>query len=338
MSSLLSPAVSVVIPVHQKGPYVQRALRSVFGQTMGRFEVIVIDDGSTDEAPQVLGEIADPRLVVHRQEKQGVSVARNCGIALAQAPWVAFLDADDEWLPEFLQSTLGIIESFPGVTAVFSNLWDHQVGRPMLSRVACQGPIVRDYFATLIKNNGMGMSSSSVVVSKAHVLGCGGFADGVAHYEDMDLWARLAWSGEVAFCPQSLAVYHSEVPGSASKNVREGITPYPAVLRTYEEWDARGKIPSRLRDSSRRYANWFLAWNVMELAHQGLRQEARQRLTSTQWRDRLDPHLWRATIWTWLPTWVLRTGRRMLRELRRVVRDRQFTAGLQEDHGQLLRR
>jgi glycosyltransferase involved in cell wall biosynthesis len=315
------PRVSVVVPLYQKGRYVQRALESVFRQTVNDFELIVVDDGSTDDGPSILRGIEDARLLVHRQDRQGVSVARNRGISLARAPWVAFLDADDEWLPGFLESTLRTAETCPGVSAVFSNLWDYPTRRPLLSGVDRQGPLVRDYFATLVSNDGIGMSSSSVVVSKAHLTTCGAFSVDVRHYEDMDLWARLAWTGEVGFCEEPLAIYHSEVPDSASKSVREGIRPYPAVLRTYEEWTAEQKIPARLRESSRRYANWFLAWNVMELAHQGLREEARQRLNSTEWRDHDNPYLWKARVWTWLPTAVLRIGRRVRRELRPGPRD-----------------
>ena len=310
MTSPFPPRVSVVIPLFQKGRYVQRALESVFRQTLRAFELIVVDDGSTDDGPRLLAALRDPRLVVVRQPWHGASGARNRGVAQARAPWVALLDADDEWLPSFLESTLQIAEATPGLTAVFSNLWDHSRGRPLLSRVACRGSIVHDYFATLVANDGIGMSSSSVLVSRAAVLDCGGFPGGVQHYEDMDLWARLAWSGDVAFCPESLAIYHNEVPESLSKNVRAGITPYPAVLRTWEEWSAGGKIPERLRSSSRRYANWFLAWNVMELAHQGLRAEARDRLKRTAWRDRANPYIWKARVWTWLPTAFLRAGRR----------------------------
>jgi len=290
---------------------------------MEDFEVIVVDDGSTDDGPRILREIVDARLVVHRQDRQGVSVARNRGVSLARAPWVAFLDADDEWLPKFLESTLRIAETSSGISAAFSNLWDYPTRRPLLSRVDRQGPLVSDYFTTLVRNDGIGMSSSSVIVSKAHLIACGAFADHARHYEDMDLWARLAWTGEVGFCEESLAIYHSEVPDSASKNVRDGIRPYPAVLHTYEEWNTKQWIPERLRESSRRYANWFLAWNVMELAHQGLREEARQRLSSTQWRDSRNPYLWKAKVWTWLPTAVLRIGRRVRRELRSVPKDNQ---------------
>lgn len=308
MSLSRAPRVSVVIPLFQKGPYIRRALESVLRQTLEDFEVIVIDDGSTDEAPRILEEIVDRRLIVRRKEHEGVSVARNFGVSLARAPWVAFLDADDEWLPAFLESTLAV-GGASGVVAVFSNFRDHQTGRESLGRVARKGDLVRDYFDVVLRNNGLGMSSSSVLALRSQVQACGGFPAGVRHGEDIDLWARLAWSGDVAYCAQALAVCHTEVQGSASKNRWAAAIAYPAVLRSYLEWRSADRIPRHLLESSGRYANWILARHVMELAHQGFREDAHRRLCEASWQNRADPLLWRARLWTHLPTGVLRAAR-----------------------------
>lgn len=309
MSSSTTPRVSVVIPLFQKARYVQRALESVFRQTLKDFEVIVVDDGSTDGASEMLSTITDARLIVHRQTHAGVSITRNRGVALARAPWVGFLDADDEWLSNFLESTLKVAEASSEVSAVFASLMDHRTGRPLVTKVNRRGLLVHDYFATLLSNDGMGMSSSSVLASKAHLEACGGFPEGVRHGEDIDLWARLAWRGEVAFCEETGAVWHSEVPDSASKDVQQAIASYPAFLRSYEEWNAEGRIPHRLRESSRRYATWVLARHAMELAHHGRTSEARTRLSQGRWGNVTDPILWRARVWVRLPTAALRMGR-----------------------------
>jgi glycosyltransferase involved in cell wall biosynthesis len=311
------PLVSVVIPFYQQSAYIQRALQSVLRQTLASLEVIVVDDGSTDDAINTLTRVPDPRLVVYRQQHLGVSAARNRGVALSHAPWVGFLDADDEWPPDFLESMMQIAGEVGGLSAIFSNLHDHQSGRPLLSRVARDGPLVRDYFATVLENNGQGMSSSSVLVSRSSLVACGGFPEGVNQGEDIDLWARLAWSGDVAFCGRTSAVYHTEVPSSASKNAHQTMVPYPAVLRSFEAWSAGGRIQLRLLRSTRRYANWLLARHVMELSHQGFGEEARRRLRQASWRGRSDRYLLRALIWTWIPTGILRMGRKARAAMRR---------------------
>src|ERR1035441_8596585 len=99
-------SISVVIPLYNKAPYVGRALSSVFRQTIQDFECIVVDDGSTDGGGDLVEKMSDPRLRLVRQANGGVSRARNQGINLARHPLIAFLDADDEWLPGFLEANL----------------------------------------------------------------------------------------------------------------------------------------------------------------------------------------------------------------------------------------
>jgi len=95
--------VGVVIPLYNKGTLVRRALNSVLGQTYQNFEVVVVDDGSTDEGPDVVHECSDSRVRLIRQANAGPGAARNRGVQETHAPYLTFLDADDEWLPHFLE-------------------------------------------------------------------------------------------------------------------------------------------------------------------------------------------------------------------------------------------
>jgi len=103
------PAISVVIPLYNKGPYIRRTLTSVLAQTFQDFTVLVVDDGSTDEGPEAVQSLRDSRIAYLRQNNQGPGAARNTGLARVQSPFVAFLDADDEWSPEFLAITHDLI-------------------------------------------------------------------------------------------------------------------------------------------------------------------------------------------------------------------------------------
>ena len=112
------PLVSIVMPLYNKAPYVLRSLESVGAQTVTDLEIIVVDDGSTDEGPDLVARSSDPKIRLVRQANAGPGAARNRGLMEAQAPYVAFLDADDCWLPQFLEQNLAFLESHPHAAAV----------------------------------------------------------------------------------------------------------------------------------------------------------------------------------------------------------------------------
>jgi len=105
--------VSVIIPLYNKGKYISRALDSVFAQMYQDYEVIVVDDGSTDNGPDIVRQYSDPRLGLIHQTNAGPGAARNRGIKESYAPYIAFLDADDEWLPDFLTRYLDGLKNNP---------------------------------------------------------------------------------------------------------------------------------------------------------------------------------------------------------------------------------
>ncbi|MCK4820742.1 glycosyltransferase family 2 protein, partial [bacterium] len=115
------PAISVVIPVYNKKAFIGRALLSAIRQSFRDIEIIVVDDGSTDQSSDVIKSIRDPRIKLISQNNQGVSAARNRGIAEASGNYVAFLDADDEWLPNYLETIMRMYRKFPDVGACASN-------------------------------------------------------------------------------------------------------------------------------------------------------------------------------------------------------------------------
>ena len=102
MAKRTIPAVSVIIPAYNQSIYINESVRSVLGQSYQDFELIVVDDGSTDETPQILAKIQDPRIRIVRQSNSGLSAARNTGLRESSAPLVTFLDSDDFFLPEKL--------------------------------------------------------------------------------------------------------------------------------------------------------------------------------------------------------------------------------------------
>lgn len=116
------PRVSVIIPCHNYGRYLGEALNSVRTQTFRDLEIIVVDDGSTDETPEVIAGFADSRLRHRRTMNRGVSAARNAGLDMARGEFIAFLDADDRWHPDKLERQVALMDAEPSLALVFSDL------------------------------------------------------------------------------------------------------------------------------------------------------------------------------------------------------------------------
>ncbi len=126
----MGPRVSVIIPLFNKAPYILRALESVRRQTLTDYELIVIDDGSTDGSGAIVADLKQPGLTLLIQENSGPGAARNRGLAEARGEFVAFLDADDEWLPEYLERSVNLLESFgPAAATVTSGYFEYPSGR-----------------------------------------------------------------------------------------------------------------------------------------------------------------------------------------------------------------
>jgi glycosyltransferase involved in cell wall biosynthesis len=305
------PAVSVVIPLFENCGYIGRALASVFAQTFADFEVIVVDDGSTDGGSDVVRLWTDPRVRLVVQEHRGAGAARNRGLREAQAEWAAFLDADDEWLPEFLESTVTAARDLPAAVAVFTNLLDAASLKPLLANVPLSSHVVADYFRVLLDNNGIGMSSSSTLVRRATLLGLGGFREVGGPWEDGDAWARLAWAGAVGYVPRPLAIYHTETPMSLCKQAPLPVE--PPVMRSYREAVAAGAIPPDLELSSRRYANWLLLRHAVELLHSSECSAARRFLRECRSEPGMRALYFGAWVRSHFPHPLLRLVRAMLR-------------------------
>ena len=262
--------VSVVIPLFEKGPYVARAVQSVLRQTMSPREIIIVDDGSTDNGPRIVQAINDPRIRLIRQRNAGVSAARNNGIAACDTPWVALLDADDEWKPGFLGAIAARSLRHPEVACIGTDFTNDQ-GVPM---VGLQTDVVDDFFELSLQRGIPPLCSSAVAIRRDALAAAGGFPVGCGAMEDTDTWMRLAWTGSIGFVSQPLAVYHLDIPDSASKQNRRE-PELPIMIETHEQWLNAGRIPRRLQQSSANFARYWLFRFVRHLIFHGRGNEAR---------------------------------------------------------------
>ena len=206
------PNVSVIIPAFNAESFIVDAVRSVLDQTYRDLEVIVVDDGSTDGTLARLAVFGD-RIRVHQQSNKGVAAARNAGVAAAQGGWIAFLDADDLWLPHKLERQLA--------SASAAMLYTDRLNigaRGDLPEI--QSAITPmhggDVFALLL-GEGNFITNTSVMMRRDLFEQMGGFYTGLNGTEDWDLWIRIAERHEIGFVDEPLVRYRFH-PGGLSRN------------------------------------------------------------------------------------------------------------------------
>ncbi len=272
--------LSVIIPLFNKERHIERALRSVLAQTVQDSEIVVVDDGSTDGGAAVVFGIHDSRIRLIRQANAGVSAARNRGVEAASSEFVAFLDADDEWMPRFLEANLTAHSKHFGLVASFTNFRKGMEIEPVIQSIRGKEGILKDYFGFCLSNAGTGMCSSAVVASKNTLIKIGGFPVGRTHGEDLDTWMRLALSGPVAFIPECLSIYH-EACGTSGTAVAN-----PDVMTTYRDWRDRELIPTSLHKSARAFATLYRYRTIFFLAQAGQYEKGWKLFKDLPLRDR----------------------------------------------------
>jgi glycosyltransferase involved in cell wall biosynthesis len=204
----LTPSVSVVLPTRNRSSLLPTAIRSVLAQTFSDLELIVVDDASDDDTPRVTGGFTDPRVRILRRERPGGGAqARNDGIASATGELVAFLDDDDEWFPEKLESQTALLRSAdPRVGVVYSSysVVDRESGQVLGRKVARDRG---DLSETLLARNVVG-GTSSVVVRRQCLTEAGGFDAALPSFQDYDLWIRLSRNAWFDFVERDLLRYY----------------------------------------------------------------------------------------------------------------------------------
>jgi glycosyltransferase involved in cell wall biosynthesis len=227
--------ISVVIPLYNKVRHVKRALDSVLAQTYQDYEVVVVNDGSTDGSEKVVEQYSDPRIRLVNQANAGASVARNRGIAETRADFIAFLDADDEWLPVHLETISRLSRSYPdcGLYATGSMVhrsdgYEMKLRYPSVPRPPWEGVIDR-YF---VVRNPQPICSSTAAVWRRVFEDVGCFPAGEGYGEDMEMWCRIALKYRVAFSTCYGAIVYCNAENRVSDNTTTPI--YTAMIGTLD--------------------------------------------------------------------------------------------------------
>ena len=220
LGSLAMSRVSVVIPVFNNAATIGRAIASVLAQRFNggteageQAEVIVVNDGSTDDSAEVLRGFGD-RIHVIEQPNRGAAAARNAGVAAAHGDYLAFLDADDAWLPNKLAATIPLLERNPAVVLVFSDAipvdrGDAPIGESYVTPACAHAPTMAE-----LLERWWPIIPSTAVMRSATFKACGGFVEEFrsAAYEDPFLFLVAREHGEFAYVPERLVRYRCESP------------------------------------------------------------------------------------------------------------------------------
>lgn len=211
----MNPLVSVIVPTYNRWPMVTEAVDSVLGQSMGDFELIVVDDGSEDGTAEKLASYG-ASLSVISQPRRGVAAARNLGVSRSSGRYIAFLDSDDLWLPKKLEAQLGFMESRPGIEICQTEeIWLRQGVRvnPKARHRKPSGDIFRRSLELCL------VSPSAVMMTRSLFDRSGGFDESFPVCEDYELWLRIAVNHRVPLLPVPLVIKRGGHPGQLSRSV-----------------------------------------------------------------------------------------------------------------------
>jgi glycosyltransferase involved in cell wall biosynthesis len=302
----MTPAVSIVIAAYNYARFLAEALESVMAQTFADYEVLVIDDGSSDDTDAVVQPfLADPRVHYYRTPHLGQPGAKNTGIRLARAPLLAFLDADDLWLPDKLARQVALLRADPGLGVVHTRrLLIDEGGReleyeqPELPRGSVLPLLFRDNFVCF----------SSVLARREVLEEAGGFDEGLSLAIDYDLWLRVARRHRFDHVDEPLVCYRTG-HASLSRRIEERLAAVYHIRRRFLD-DQGGRAllgPALVRRAEAETCH-----------HLGVVTRGRSRLAALPWHLRAvgrDPTCglaWQGLFSLWLPERVRRQLRRAL--------------------------
>lgn len=288
---------SVIIPLYNKAAYIERAIQSVLYQTFQEFELIVVDDGSTDDSCVQLTVISHrlsveapesyKKFKVIQQQNQGVSSARNNGVILAKYEYIAFLDADDTWEPSYLEKMNDLIAVYPDAGIYGSGYYIVKNGKKRIAPIGVDADMKSElinYCRVYAKTLCMPLWTGATIIRKSIFDHENGFNPRLKLGEDFDLWIRVGTKHPVAFLNKPLANYHQDVD-LVNRAIGEKLyKPYEHMLFTdytgfknnpdfvylYERLALYGLLPYYLKGKSKKEVEVILAqihWDQHELKY-----------------------------------------------------------------------
>ena len=213
--------VSIVIPLYNKGFIISETLDSVLAQTFADFEVVIVNDGSSDNSFEIVSRFSDERIKLCQQQNKGAAAARNLGIEKATSNLIAFLDADDFWYPNHLEELVKLYNDFPNC-GMYCNRFQTKIAKNKTLNNSYSYSIsddfrgiVPDFFEASLINRVA--TSSSILVSKQVLLENDCFNTNVSSGQDVELWTKIGITNLVAINNKSTVIYNFYLPNSLAK-------------------------------------------------------------------------------------------------------------------------
>lgn len=293
-----SPRVSVVIPVYNRAHYVRTAIDSILAQTFTDFELLVIDDGSSDNTCDVVHSYADPRVqLIRNEENLGIPVTRNRGLALARGEYMAILDSDDYAYPKRLAKQVAFLDAHPDHVVVGAwAAWMDSDGQP-LKKVKRRPVNAEDAAATLIFRSCL---QQSAVMGRTEVLRRYGYREDFDMSSDFELWVRLAEHHKIANLAEPLVSYRVHGGRTTRQKATRVVERQRAIFRyqldelglSYDEKDLERhlQLPRMSKhgvEPDAHYVDWAEDWLLRLIESNGSRQyfpgKAFARVLGWQW-------------------------------------------------------
>lgn len=212
---------SIVIPLYNKENHIENTIKSVLKQTFTDYEIIIINDGSTDKSEILALGFKDDRIQIYNQKNQGVSVARNLGIKKSKGKLIAFLDADDYWFQNHLEELSNLYHDFPNC-GIYCSRYKTKTSKNHFQIPNFNGinesfrGIITDYF---FSNSPFRITwTSSLAIPKEILEQNGGFTPNVTNGQDLELWTKIGIKYPVAITNTTTAIYNFNVLDSLTKN------------------------------------------------------------------------------------------------------------------------
>ena len=304
------PRVDVIIPVYNSAATVAESVESALGQTFTDFDVVAVDDGSTDASAEVLSRYG-VRIKVLTQPNRGLSAARNAGVHLGTAEYVAFLDADDIWEPEMLERTVAALDRLPHSVLAYTDVAVvDSSGRPLNASLVGnslgRAPQLDDLFVSLWP-----IMPSAVVMRRDVFDAVGGFSEAFRGlgYEDVFMWMRARELGEFAYLPEPLVRWRFSAfphPLKRARKEHDAAKVFEGLVR--ERWQRSAALLIKARERAPRSLLGYIGLRALA---EGDRATARSAFALA---IRYDP-------------WRLRNHLRYLRTFLPVTAARVFSGG-----------